>query len=94
MLAVLRHRFIGTTRILVLQCHPESEFQKLAALFRARSLVGKLEKLAPETINLLAESAIGRKSMIVAVAVTPSLGMFPPPCFEMCRHRHRSAWSL
>jgi hypothetical protein len=87
-LLILRHRIIGTTRTLALQCGHERELQKFAPFLGARCFVGKLQELPPEPVNLLAYASIVRETMGVSVTLTPALEMFAPPCFEMCCHRH------
>src|SRR5215471_1716825 len=81
---VLLHNVFGTARILALQCRHKGELQKLAPFLRARCLVGELQELAPEPVYLLTQTPVRRESLSVPVALTPALGMFPPPCFEMC----------
>jgi len=73
MFLVLPGGIIGIARILTFQGGHQSELQEFAPFLRARRLVGKLQELPAEPINLLAETAIGRKTVAVPVRLTPAL---------------------
>ena len=55
---------------------------KVAVVTGAASGIGR------SAINPLAVGACGRKRAVVPPALSSSLWMCPPVCFEVCWHRH------